>query len=50
MESPTEINVQLSTVNEPKNIKEIFSSWLDIGFKLGITLGAFISWAFFHFL
>jgi hypothetical protein len=49
MESPTEINVQLSTVNEPKNIKEIFSSWLDIGFKLGITLGAFISWAFFSF-
>lgn len=46
---PTNINIQLSTVNEPVNIKEIISSWLDVGFKLGIALGAFISWAFFSF-
>lgn len=43
------INVQLTTVNEPTNIKEIISSWLDIGFKLGIALGALISWIFFSF-
>lgn len=35
--------------NNPNETKEVFSTWLDIGFKLALALGALISWIFFSF-
>jgi|GEM_PF-6904389 len=35
--------------NPIETTKAILSSWLDIGFKLGLALGALISWIFFSF-